>query len=857
MKLNKKNYIHILILMGMYLLMVLYITRFTNAYGSTLDWGAQHFAIPDNFRRSFYDSGEFFPSFLFNLGAGENIYNLSYYGLFSPLILLSYLFPFIPMYIYIQIISILGVCVSIFLFYRWVNRKFGASTAFVLTVLFEFSSGYSLHSHRHIMFVSYMPFLILAFGAVEDYFQGKRKFSLVIYTFLCIMCCYFFGVAALAAIVVYAVYEYLRITEKVTFRDLLKKGSHFAGRIITAVLMAGILLLPTLHCMFSGRDAGNSKIDLSSLIPKANIGFFCYDSYGMGLTVIAVIAILNAVISKNKKHTRFLGITMLVLMLLPVFLLVINGGLYVDAKVLIPFVPVCLLLVGRLLEQMSDKSFNCVWCLAVTAALIALAAIFGQSGDYNGVNDRIIKAAVLDLGVMLVLGVVSVKLKKKFVFYGALAAVAVVTGVTVNSNDSLVKNKELDTWFSQDMYDLADTISRDDKQVRTANLINRDDTVNYVYNNDYLVSNIYSSLHNRKYNDFYFNHIYNENEFRNPALTTQSQSLLYQIYMGQKYLITDDNKALPSHEYKKIKQSGELSLYECEKVFPIGYSTSAVLSEEAFSNMDYPRSLCAVMNNIIVPQGGKDSYECNMITSFPSFELPGRTGISRSGSGYEIRLEKTDEFTVELPQKVSADKLLLVTMDIDNDMSGKGLSSDDAKIFINGIKNNLTDPSWKYYNNNKTFRFVVSSTDGKNIETLKLKFMRGNYDVKNIKCYVMDISNFMQVDEFVFDKQKTKGDNIVGSIDVSNDGYFKLSVPYAEGFTAYVDGKETQVECVDTAFVGFAITKGHHDIKITFTAPLKKAGLLMSASGVAVLVVLMVIEFISKKRKKNTSKKDV
>jgi uncharacterized membrane protein YfhO len=152
---------------------------------------------------------------------------------------------------------------------------------------------------------------------------------------------------------------------------------------------------------------------------------------------------------------------------------------------------------------------------------------------------------------------------------------------------------------------------------------------------------------------------------------------------------------------------------------------------------------------------------------------------------------------------------------------------------------------------------VVSSTDGKDIETLKLKFMRGNYDVKNIKCYVMDISNFMQVDEFVFDKQKTKGDNIVGSIDVSNDGYFKLSVPYAEGFTAYVDGKETQVECVDTAFVGFAITKGHHDIKITFTAPLKKAGLLMSASGVAVLVVLMVIEFTSKKRKKNTSKKDV
>ena len=700
MKLKKKNYIHILILMGMYLLMVLCITRFTYAYGSTLDWGAQHFAIPDNFRRSFYESGELFPSFLLNLGAGENIYNLSYYGLFSPVILLSYLFPFVPMYIYIQIVSVLGMCISIFLFYRWVNRKFGAATAFVLTVMFEFSSGYSLHSHRHIMFVSYMPFLILAFGAIEDYFQGRRKFSLVIYTFLCIMCCYFFGVAALAAIVVYGVYEYLRTTEKVTFKDFFKKGSHFAGRIITAVLMAGILLVPTLNCMLSGRDAGNTKIDLSGLIPKANIGFFCYDSYGMGLTIVALIAILNAVISKNKKHTRFLGITMLVLMSLPVFLLVINGGLYVDAKVLIPFVPVCLLLVGRLLEQISDKSFNYKWCLAVTAVIIALAAVFGESGDYNSVNKQIVKAAVADLGAMLVIGVLFFKLKKKIILRGGLVAVAVFAGVIVNCSDSLIKLKDLDSWFSQDMYALTDTISQDDKQVRTANLISRSDTVNYVYNNDYLVSNIYSSLHNRKYNDFYFTHIYNENEFRNPAFTTQSQSLLYQIYMGQKYLITNDDKALPSHEYKKIKQSGELSLYKCDKVFPIGYSTSATLNEKALLDMDYPQSLCALMNNIVVAQGGKDSYECNMISSFPSFELPSRTGISRSGDGYEIRLEKTDEFVIDLPRKVSGDKLLLVTMDMDqalakalDEQQSDVISADTIQVFnsylqIEGLRGN-------------------------------------------------------------------------------------------------------------------------------------------------------------------------
>ena len=276
MKLNKKNYIHLAVLIGGYLLMVVCITRFTYAYGSKLDWASQHFAIPDNIRRMFYESGDPFPDFILNLGAGENIYNFSYYGLYSPIILLSYLFPFVPMYIYIQVVSIIGVCVSIFLFYRWMNRKFTANTALALSVMFEFSTGFSVHSHRHIMFVSYMPFLLLAFGAVENYFKSRRKYALVIYTFLCIMCCYYFGVASVAAIAVYGVYEYLRTAENVTARDIWKKGFHFAGRIMTAVFMAGVLLLPTLYCLMNGRDAGNAKRDLTMLLPRVNMGFFCF-----------------------------------------------------------------------------------------------------------------------------------------------------------------------------------------------------------------------------------------------------------------------------------------------------------------------------------------------------------------------------------------------------------------------------------------------------------------------------------------------------------------------------------------------------------------------------------------------------
>lgn len=39
------------------------------------------------------------------------------------------------------------------------------------------------------------------------------------------------------------------------------------------------------------------------------------------------------------------------------------------------------------------------------------------------------------------------------------------------------------------------------------------------------------------------------------------------------------------------------------------------------------------------------------------------------------------------------------------------------------------------------------------------------------------------------DRDKTKGNVIEGSIDVKEDGYFKLFIPYDKGFEVYVDVK--------------------------------------------------------------------
>ena len=124
-RLDRKDYIVLLTLGIVFAAAVIGFTHFEFAFGAKLDWSDQHFAIPDYFRKLFYQTGDLFPSLAPHIGGGENIYYLSYYGLFSPVILLSYFFPFVSMAVYIQVSSAVMCFLGVALFYRFMRRDHG------------------------------------------------------------------------------------------------------------------------------------------------------------------------------------------------------------------------------------------------------------------------------------------------------------------------------------------------------------------------------------------------------------------------------------------------------------------------------------------------------------------------------------------------------------------------------------------------------------------------------------------------------------------------------------------------------------------------------------------------------------
>ena len=337
---KKKDYCNYFILGGTVLLIFLIVTHFSNVFGSDTDWINQHTVIPDYFRQLFYQTGKLFPNFAFSYGAGQNIFNLSYYGLFSPIILISYFLPFMGMKTYIIISNLIIIILSSILFYRWLrNNNYNENIALISALIFVLSDSFIFHMHRHIMFVNYMPFLIMGLMGVDKLFKSNKKSLLIIGIFLMIMTSYYYSVGGILVIGIYYLYKYFSDKDKKGIKLFLKDLIKFIGLVFIGILMASLLLLPTVYTLLNGRGTSETSINLLSLfVPYLKIHKIFCGTYAIGLSMLAFIALLYLFFTK-KKNNIILGILLCVVLFIPIFMYILNGGLYLREKCFIPFMP--------------------------------------------------------------------------------------------------------------------------------------------------------------------------------------------------------------------------------------------------------------------------------------------------------------------------------------------------------------------------------------------------------------------------------------------------------------------------------------------------------------------------------------
>ena len=831
-----KRYIPYLLLTGLTLFFCrMFVGRY-GIFGAKVDWLSQHSVLPDYFRQQFYATGKLFPEFAANLGGGQNIYHFAYYGLYSPLILPSYLLPFVKMSDYIMAVSITGLTASVLLFYYWLkSRKTDTGTAFILSLMFLLAGPMIGQYSGQIMFVDYMPFLCLALIGVDRYFEQEKSGLFTVSVFLMIMTSFYFSIGGMLSLVLYGLHRYFEQREgnRGTVRSFLRDGLCFVRSMILAVLMSGFFLVPTALALTGGRSKEQNTSFVSFFIPQITVERFAYSIYGIGLTTLVITVLLTGLLYR-KVYEKVLTYGCVIVLVIPVFAYLLNGGLYIRDKVFIPFLPLLCYLISIYLEKCRKRELSFI--AGIVPYIITTIFVYIARNQFvsKGIGKSIWKVLLAESILFLICYVLYCALKRyhketKEILMLALPSV-ICLAVTMNTFYQMKPDRYVSRKLYRDVVEeqnrqaVKEALKDDDGYYRTEQMGSDDENaadLNRIWDVDQNITSIYSSAYNPDYQTFRQKTFGLEEPFRNGMMQSVSKNPVFQRMMGVRYIVSDSD--VPG--YTLVKKCGTTGIYQNKDAAPVMYATDRVMTEEEYKKLTFPYNQTAFLEYAVVGEHTESSDQ-NIMTAYAPVSL--KMANNRTTGGAE---QKT-------MQQEGQKQILFLRFRVDNAHPNK-----DVAVWINGIRNKLSAKDHVYYNENKIFTYAVPLKDGE--DNISVTFGKGKYQLSHVQAYLGSLperSELLYQSEIQVDKKQTEDNVIQGTIRVKKDGWFITSIPYDKHFKIYIDGKETEIQKVNTAFLGCKIESGNHEVKIIYHAPGTTTGKVLSLIGIAGFVLVLVQE---------------
>lgn len=850
--------------------------------GSQIDWISQHTVLAEYFRQRFYSTHEFFPQFASELGGGQNIYNFAYYGLYSPLVLLSYAFPFLSMEVWFQIMGILTHTADGVLCFLWLNRHLKKPYSICGAMFLMCSSAVVYHTYAQVMFVDYLPFLLLMLIGVDTRRKTKGKVLLIIGAMCTVMTSFYFAPAAFTAVGIYVLCgTKIESTGKGTGRLksvllFLKDCLWQLFPVFYGIVLSAFYLCPVLCTLAGGRSGGKDIQAADLFVPDVTVGKYLYNPYGLGMTAIAVMAVCMWIIRGRKigKERWKLALLLAVIFLLPVFPWLLNGGLYARSKAFLPFLPLVCFLTAAFLETLSDQNRifsgkQLLTCFVAAGAVL----LYGAAGSSR--EEQILLAldlAMIGIGLLFTgTGLRSLFMRRGrlikskrldrpgglIAILALMMALAVSIGTAVLSRDTHTERALIQELYDPGVRIAAETILseesyavrmevRGDREYEKANQ-------NRILTAGQNLTTCYSSVENPWYTRFR-QVIGLEKSTRNRLMLDAQRNPLFLRFMGVKYLIGGDCPKgwteVPlsgdaENQKERVPAGSQPRVYRQEKAAPLFYLTDQTMGEKAFQNLTWQEKQIDLLEYAIVPEQKESSQEkagmenarkdaedslseCGV--TFAGTESSDKTVSYTEAGKLRIRLKKAAAGRIFMERETQKGEYLFLSFRVKNNQSGK-----DVSVTVNGTKNKLSSIHTDYATGDDTFHYVFALPEG--TKELSVIYGSGDYELEDISCLTGSVDenrNRSLYQNPVQLTQSSSGNGYEGLVQADNSRWLVTSLPYDENFHITVDGKEIQPERLNTAFLGIHIQEGKHQVKIWYESAGSQAGLLLS--GVAVVV---------------------
>ncbi|MDH6363843.1 putative membrane protein YfhO [Enterococcus sp. PF1-24] len=345
-------------------------------------------------------------------------------------------------------------------------------------------------------------------------------------------------------------------------------------------------------------------------------------------------------------------------------------------------------------------------------------------------------------------------------------------------------------------------------RLENLNPVSSNDSLNYGYNG----LSFFSSIRNRN-SSSYLNQLGFRSRGTNLNMRYANNTLLMDSFFGFKYNISQDD--ISKYGFNKIDSANTYNLYQNQAALPLAFLTS----EHIYQLAELPNDNLGTQTDLINTVAGLDLnyytfYEPYIIETNNTEVI--ETVANVTYKELEGNIAKDISWEVVVPAHTQA-YISLFPTDFGE------LKSSTATVSVNGESQksqiNITGQYYNlgYYAEQTTVEFTVSFYGTPSITLLKPKVL------------ALDTVAYQAAMDAINSQGLTIAENpgrkVTTTVETPQKQVLLTTIPYDQGWQAYVDGKKVEIVPFEDAFLSIPIPAGRHQVEFKFLPQGFKIGL--------------------------------
>jgi uncharacterized membrane protein YfhO len=287
-----------------------------------------------------------------------------------------------------------------------------------------------------------------------------------------------------------------------------------------------------------------------------------------------------------------------------------------------------------------------------------------------------------------------------------------------------------------------------------------------------------------------------------------------------------------------------LAIMDNESMIPFGFTCSDAVSEDTIEDMNPLQKMNTLLSAAVISDENDEEFLTGTAETGTQEEVPCEVtygdGITVHGDTIDAKEGSSIRLTFDpVALEESGKELYLVIDHLIADSSFK-YDIDVAGRYIRILDRNR---EWFY---NGDYSYVINVSDLAPTGVVELTFEdTAAYELSGIHLFVNNPGDFLRKvadrSAHTLENVTFEHDTLQGNLSVPSDQWLVVTLPYSEGFTCMIDGKETDIAKADYAFMTVRVPAGDHKIVFHYCTPWLRKGAMMSLLSLGILIVWFVL----------------